>query len=143
MPDPFDLARFVQAQDPVMAAVEQELRQGQKRSHWMWFVFPQLRELGRSATARHYGIGSLAEAQAYAAHPLLGPRLVTCTELVLAVPDRSVHAIFGSPDDLKFRSCMTLFNAAWPEQPVFGAALRRHFNNAADTRTLELLASAR
>jgi uncharacterized protein (DUF1810 family) len=141
-PDPFDLARFVQAQDPVMAEVQRELRQGRKRSHWMWFVFPQLRELGRSATARHYGITSLAEAQAYAAHSLLGRRLVDCTTQVLAVPDRTVHAIFGSPDDLKFRSCMTLFIAAWPEQPVFDAALRQHFDNAADPRTLDLLASA-
>lgn len=141
-PDPFDLARFVQAQDPVLAEVQRELRQGRKRSHWMWFVFPQLRELGRSATARHYGISSLAEARAYAAHPLLGTRLVDFTALVLAVPDRTVHAIFGSPDDLKFRSCMTLFAAAWPGQPVFAEALRRHFGGAADSLTLDLLASA-
>lgn len=141
-PDPFDLARFVQAQDPVMAEVQRELRQGRKYGHWMWFIFPQLRELGRSATARHYGISSLAEARAYAAHPLLGQRLVDCTALVLAVPDRTVHAIFGSPDDLKFRSCMTLFAAARPEQPVFAEALRRHFDNAADSLTLDLLASA-
>ncbi|MDO9500177.1 DUF1810 domain-containing protein [Falsiroseomonas sp.] len=141
-PDPFDLARFVQAQDTVMAEVQRELRQGRKYGHWMWFVFPQLRELGRSATARHYGISSLAEARAYAAHPLLGQRLVDCTALVLAVPDRTVHAIFGSPDDLKFRSCMTLFAAAWPEQPVFAEALRRHFGGAADSLTLDLLASA-
>ncbi|MGK7864657.1 DUF1810 domain-containing protein [Falsiroseomonas sp. E2-1-a4] len=141
-PDPFDLARFVQAQDPVMAEVQLELRQGRKQSHWMWFVFPQLRELGCSATARYYGIASLAEAQAYAAHPLLGQRLVDCTALVLSVPDRSAHAIFGSPDDLKFRSCLTLFDAAWPEQAAFAAALRRHFGGAADPLTLELLKSA-
>jgi len=126
-----------------MAEVREELRQGRKRSHWMWFVFPQLRELGRSATARHYGIASLAEAQAYAAHPVLGPRLADCTALVLAVPDRSLHAILGSPDDMKFRSCMTLFAAAWPEQALFDTARRRHFDGAADPLTLELLASPR
>ena len=96
MADPFDLGRFVRAQDPVLDQVRRELADGRKRSHWMWFVFPQLRGLGRSATARRYGIGSLAEAQAYLAHPVLGPRLVELTGLVNRVEGRSVHEIFGS-----------------------------------------------
>ena len=129
MPDPFDLDRFVQAQDPVLAQVRRELGEGRKRSHWMWFVFPQLRGLGRSATARHYGIGSLAEARAYLAHPALGSRLVECTGLVNRIEGRSAHQIFGGLDDLKFHSSMTLF-AAGLEAPVFrldhmGASCRR------------------
>src|SRR5512137_2042284 len=101
MTDPFDLQRFVDAQRSVYPQVRAELAAGSKRSHWMWFVFPQLKELGRSATAQHYGIASLAEAQAYWAHPLLGPRLRECTDLVLAVDGRGAHEIFGPPDDLK------------------------------------------
>jgi uncharacterized protein (DUF1810 family) len=100
MPDPFDLDRFVRAQDPVIAQVRRELGEGRKRSHWMWFVFPQLRSLGRSPTALRYGIGSLDEARAYLEHPVLGPRLVECTGLVNQVEGRSVHGILGSPDDL-------------------------------------------
>jgi uncharacterized protein (DUF1810 family) len=139
MTDPFDLDRFVQAQDPVLAEVRRELRDGRKRTHWMWFVFPQLRALGRSPTALRYGIASLAEAQAYMAHPVLGPRLVECTALVVAVEGRSVHEIFGSPDDLKFRSSMTLFAAASPDAGIFARAIRRHFGGAPDPRTTELL----
>src|SRR6478735_8990515 len=108
----FDLERFVTAQEPVFAAVLEELRLGQKRSHWMWFVFPQLRGLGHSSMAQFYGIGSLAEARAYLAHPLLGSRLLQCTRTVLAVDGRSLHAIFGAPDDTKFCACMTLFSRA-------------------------------
>ncbi|CAA9505916.1 MAG: NTP pyrophosphohydrolases including oxidative damage repair enzymes [uncultured Solirubrobacteraceae bacterium] len=141
MADPFDLDRFVRAQDPVLDQVRRELGEGRKRSHWMWFVFPQLRGLGRSPTAQHYGIGSLAEAQAYLAHPVLGPRLVECTEMVNKVEGRSVHQIFGGPDDLKFHSSMTLFAAA-PEAPVFREALGKHFAGALDAPTVEELRRA-
>jgi uncharacterized protein (DUF1810 family) len=136
MDDPFDLQRFVAAQAPVYAQVAAELAAGRKRSHWMWFVFPQLKGLGSSAMAQHYGIASLAEARAYWAHPLLGPRLAQCTGLVLAVDGRSVHEIFGSPDDLKFRSCMTLFAQATGE-PLFTRALEKYFGGEADPRTVE------
>ena len=141
MSDAFDLDRFVRAQDPVLDQVRRELGEGRKRSHWMWFVFPQLRGLGRSPTAQHYGIGSLAEAQAYLAHPVLGPRLVECTEMVNKVEGRSVHQIFGGPDDLKFHSSMTLFAAA-PEAPVFREALGKHFAGALDAPPVEELRRA-
>jgi uncharacterized protein (DUF1810 family) len=141
MPDPFDLERFVRAQDPVIAEVQRELRNGRKRTHWMWFVFPQLRALGRSSTALHYGIASLAEAEAFMAHPVLGKRLVACTELVLAVEGRLAHDIFGSPDDLKLRSSMTLFASARPDAGVFAEALRRYFDGAPDPLTIEVLSS--
>jgi uncharacterized protein (DUF1810 family) len=106
----------------------------------MWFMFPQLRSLGRSGTARHYGIASLEEARAYWQHPVLGPRLRHCTALVLAVPGRTAHEIFGSPDDLKFRSCCTLFEAAAPEEPVFAQALQRFYGGERDALTLQALA---
>jgi uncharacterized protein (DUF1810 family) len=136
----FDLDRFVQAQDRVLPAVRRELAEGRKRTHWMWFVFPQLRGLGQSPTALHYGIASLAEAEAYLAHPLLGPRLEECTALVNAVTGRSLHAIFGSPDDMKFHSSMTLFAAARPGASVFQEALEKYCGGVPDQRTLELLA---
>ena len=107
--DPYDLRRFVEAQDPVFEQVCSELRAGRKQSHWMWFVFPQLKGLGHSAMAHRYGIASLAEAEAYIKHPILGLRLRECTRLVNLVEGRSIEQIFGYPDDLKFRSCMTLF----------------------------------
>ncbi len=110
--DRFDLERFVTAQTPVVETVLAELRAGRKRTHWIWFVFPQLAGLGRSSTARFYGITSIDEARAYLAHPVLGPRLDLCTRIVLSSESSSLHAIFGSPDDLKFRSCMTLFSLA-------------------------------
>ena len=138
----FDLDRFVRAQDPVMPAVRRELSAGRKRSHWMWFVFPQLAGLGHSEMARRYAIGSLAEAQAYLAHPVLGVRLSECAGLVNAVQDRSVLEILGSPDDLKFRSSMTLFALAGPATAVFAEALRRHFEGVADPATARLLAGA-
>jgi uncharacterized protein (DUF1810 family) len=140
MQDPFDLERFVAAQDPVMASVRRELAAGRKQTHWMWFVFPQLRALGQSPTAKRYGIASLAEAQAYIAHPILGQRLVECTELVRAIQGRSVHDIFGSPDDMKFRSSMTLFAHAQPHTQAFAGALEQYFAGAPDQRTLDLLA---
>jgi uncharacterized protein (DUF1810 family) len=138
MDDVFDLQRFVTAQAPVYAQVCAELANGRKASHWMWFVFPQLKGLGRSATAQHFGIASRAEAQAYWRHPLLGPRLKQCAQLVLGVDGRSVHQIFGSPDDLKFRSCMTLFAAA-TDEPVFREALDKYFAGKGDEQTLRLL----
>jgi uncharacterized protein (DUF1810 family) len=137
--DPWHLQRFVAAQDPVYPRVCAELARGAKQSHWMWFVFPQLKELGRSAMARHYGIASLAEARAYLAHPLLGARLAECTRLMLAVPGKSALAILGPPDDLKFCSSMTLFGVVAGPACDFTAALDRFFAGAADARTLALL----
>lgn len=136
MTDPFDLQRFVDAQDPVMSEVRGELRAGRKRSHWMWFVFPQLAGLGRSAMAQYYAIASLDEARAYLAHPVLGARLRECSALVLAVQGRSIGEIFGAPDDLKFWSCMTLFAAADPSEPVFRDCLQRYFGGRSDRGTL-------
>lgn len=138
--DEFDLQHFVDAQAPVYERVLAELRAGQKVSHWIWYIFPQLRELGRSSTARHYGIGSLAEAVAYANHPVLGPRLKECTGLMLAIEGKSANSILGTPDDLKFCSCMTLFEAAAPGEPVFGLALEKYCASERDQATLKLLA---
>lgn len=138
--DRFDLERFVAGQEPMFAAALAELRAGRKRSHWMWFIFPQLRGLGVSSTATFYGIGSLDEARAYLAHPVLGPRLVLCTETVLATKSRTLREIFGSPDDMKFRSCMTLFaRASETNDDVFSQALDRFCEGRADERTLSLL----
>jgi uncharacterized protein (DUF1810 family) len=137
--DRFGPSRFVQAQQGVYAQVVAELRAGRKRSHWMWFIFPQLAGLGHSAMAQRYAIASIDEARAYLDHPLLGVRLRECSALVLATPDRSVHDIFGSPDDLKFHSCMTLFHRAQPEEPVFAECLRRYFQGAEDPQTLARL----
>jgi uncharacterized protein (DUF1810 family) len=138
MSDPHDLQRFVTAQATVIDDVRVELRAGRKRSHWMWFVFPQLRGLGLSATAQHYGIASLDEARAYLAHPVLGERLRECVGLMLQVPEADAHAILGSPDDLKFRSCLTLFALAAPEEPLFKQALERFYAGEPDPRTLAL-----
>jgi uncharacterized protein (DUF1810 family) len=130
----------VTAQDAVFDRVVSELQAGHKRSHWMWFVFPQLRGLGRSSMARHYGIGSLAEARAYLAHPILGSRLQLCTRVVLESEAASLHAIFGSPDDMKFRSCATLFAlAAGEEKNIFQSALDRWCDGRRDEQTLALI----
>ncbi len=137
--DSFALERFVAAQAGVIDRVLDELRAGRKQSHWMWFIFPQLAGLGRSPTAAHYAIASLDEARAYLAHPVLGARLRACTQLVLDVADKSAHAIFGSPDDLKFRSSMTLFAAAAPSEPIFGAALKKYFAGTGDDATIQAL----
>jgi uncharacterized protein (DUF1810 family) len=134
-----DLDRFVRAQEPVIAQVRAELKAGRKSTHWMWYVFPQLAGLGFSQHAQFYGIASLDEARAYLAHSALGPRLVECTGLVNAVENRTAHDIFGSPDDMKFRSSMTLFALAGPNEPAFGKALERYFEGRKDQRTLELL----
>ena len=136
--DLHDLQRFVSAQDPVFAQVNAELTRGAKRSHWMWFVFPQLRGLGRSPMAERYGIASLAEARAYWEHPVLGPRLRECVDLLLRIEGRTAHQIFGSPDDLKLRSSLTLFERAVPEEPVFGRALERYFAGERDPLTLAM-----
>ena len=142
MPGENDLERFVEAQDRVYEDVRQELAAGRKATHWMWFVFPQLRGLGRSAAAQYYGIGSREEALAYLGHPALGARLRECVGLVLAVDGSGAHAIFGSPDDLKFRSSMTLFAAAAPAEPLFRRALEKYFGGEPDRVTLEILRSA-
>jgi uncharacterized protein (DUF1810 family) len=138
--DALDLERFVTAQASVFETVLAELRAGRKRSHWMWFIFPQLRGLGHSPTAQFFGIGSLDEARAYHAHPLLGPRLDLSTQTVLASRARSLNELFGSPDDLKFRSSMTLFEIAVPVVSLFAEALDRWCGGERDDRTLELLA---
>lgn len=144
MADLYDLERFVTAQEPVFDRVLSELRAGHKRSHWIWFVFPQLRGLGRSSTANEYGIGSLAEARAYLAHPILGARLQLCTRIVLESEAASLHAIFGSPDDMKFRSCATLFALAAGEGGnVFQRALDRWCDGQRDEQTLALIGDNR
>ena len=137
--DPLSLDRFVHAQAPVYDRVCDELAAGRKQTHWMWFVFPQLKALGRSHTAQHYGIAGADEAVAYWHHPLLGLRLVQCAALVLAVPKRSAHDIFGSPDDLKLRSSMTLFAAVAPESKSFQAVLDRYYDGQPDPATVTLL----
>jgi uncharacterized protein (DUF1810 family) len=136
---PFDLERFLSAQAPVYEAVRAELAAGRKASHWMWFVFPQLRALGRSPTAKFFGIEGLDEAKAYWAHPVLNERLAVCTRLVLDVRGRSIHQIFGSPDDMKLHSCMTLFEAAAPEEARFARLIEQGFGGVRDDNTLALL----
>jgi uncharacterized protein (DUF1810 family) len=136
--DAWNLQRFVDAQDPLYEAVKLELGHGHKRTHWMWFVFPQLAALGSSATAKHYGLHSPAEAHAYLAHPVLGARLRECCALLLGVQGRTLHEIFGSPDDLKFRSCMTLFDIAAPHEPLFRKCLEKYCNGERDAVTQAL-----
>ncbi|WLR99261.1 DUF1810 domain-containing protein [Shinella sumterensis] len=141
MDDPFQLKRFVDAQELVFNTALAELHAGRKQTHWIWFIFPQLRALGRSATAEFYGITSLDEARAYLQHPLLADRLTRATDAVLVHRDRTAHDIFGSPDDLKFRSSMTLFDVASShENARFPIALERYYDGRPDERTLELLA---
>lgn len=139
MEDRFDLSRFVHAQSGVHEQVVAELRAGRKRSHWMWFVFPQVEGLGHSAMAQRYAISSVDEARAYLEHPVLGARLRECSALVLAVPGKTVHEIFGSPDDLKFHSSMTLFHRAAPAEPLFGECLQKYFAGQEDRSTLARL----
>jgi uncharacterized protein (DUF1810 family) len=138
--DPFDLQRFVDAQSRVYASVTAELAAGLKTSHWMWFVFPQLKGLGRSSTALHYGIGSLDEARSYWQHPVLGARLRECCALLRALPpQRTALQVFGSIDALKLRSCLTLFERVAPDEPLFGALLDRFYGGERDAATLGLL----
>jgi len=130
------LQRFVDAQQPVYVTVLSELRDGRKRSHWMWFIFPQISGLGHSVTSQTFALSSLAEAAAYLAHPKLGPRLRECAALVASIEGRSVGEIFDYPDDLKFHSSMTLFAHAAPREPVFAACLEKYFGGQRDPRTL-------
>jgi uncharacterized protein (DUF1810 family) len=140
--DPHDLARFVEAQAGDYETALAEIRAGRKRSHWMWYLFPQIDGLGFSSMARRYAIKSLDEARAYRDHPVLGPRLVEITEAAFAGEGRSAHEIFGSPDDMKPRSCATLFARAASEGSVFSRLLDRFFDGKPDVRTLELLGEA-
>jgi uncharacterized protein (DUF1810 family) len=135
----FQLERFVEAQADVYGEVLEELRAGRKQSHWMWFIFPQMKGLGRSAMALHYGIGSLEEATAYLRHPVLGTRLRECVKLVNLIEGRTAREIFGTPDDMKFRSSMTLFARAAEDDAVFCAALKKYFSGKADPLTEELM----
>jgi uncharacterized protein (DUF1810 family) len=141
--DAFNLKRFVEAQDPVYDAVLGELERGHKRTHWMWFVFPQLAALGSSTTAKHFGIHSLEEARAYLRHPILGERLRRCCEIVASVQGRTAHEVFGYPDELKFKSCLTLFELAAPQEPVFARCLQKYYGGERDERTLALMQEAR
>jgi uncharacterized protein (DUF1810 family) len=139
MSDPYDLERFVNAQNAVFPEVCAELRAGRKQTHWIWFVFPQLRGLGRSGTADRYGIASRDEAEAYLAHPVLGARLRECTRLVCLVEGRSIEQILDYPDDLKFRSSMTLFAQVAKDEKLFEDALQKYFGGEPDHLTLERL----
>lgn len=138
MTDPFNLQRFVDAQEPVFAGVCTELRSGRKRGHWIWFIFPQMKGLGRSGTSAMYGISGLDEAADYLRHPIVGPRLMECTELVNAIEGRSAEQIFGDIDAMKFRSCMTLFACAGT-RPIFLEALNKYYGGERDALTLSLL----
>jgi uncharacterized protein (DUF1810 family) len=140
MADTFDLQRFVDAQEPVIEQVRAELAAGRKRSHWMWFIFPQVAGLGRSDMAQRYAISGLAEARAYLAHPVLGARLLECSQLAAAVGSDDAHAVFGEPDDLKFHSSMTLFAEASPGEPVFKTCLQKYFQGEPDEATQSILA---
>jgi uncharacterized protein (DUF1810 family) len=139
MKDPYDLQRFVNAQDPVIDRVTAELRAGRKEGHWIWYVFPQLKGLGQSSMSSKFGISSRAEADAYLQHPILGLRLRECTKLVNMVEGRSIDQIFGYPDNLKFRSSMTLFAHAASDNEVFEDAVRKYFDGQFDPLTLQRL----
>ncbi|SRR5579883_2672250 len=139
MDDPWELERFVDAQRTVYESACSELGSGRKKTHWMWFIFPQLKGLGSSPVAQRFAISSLAEASAYLEHPVLGPRLRHCTALVNRIEGRSIDSIFGFPDDLKFRSSMTLFAQATPDNRVFREALDKYFSGEPDELTLQLL----
>src|SRR5215469_5957212 len=139
MNDPYNLQRFVEAQACTFDQVRRELSVGCKTSHWMWFIFPQIQGLGRSSQSQKFAISSLGEAEAYLKHEILGPRLRECTRLVNAVRDRSAYEIFGSPDDVKFRSSMTLFSCATTENEIFKQALQKYFYGEPDPLTIERL----
>lgn len=140
--DPYQLERFVSAQENVYETALAELRNGSKQSHWMWFIFPQIEGLGRSPTSQYYSIKSREEARQYLRHPVLGPRLLECAEAVLGVNGRAAQEIFGSPDDMKLQSSMTLFEAAAEGQQTFARVLEKYFEGARDQRTLFLLGSS-
>ena len=137
--DPHNLQRFVEAQNPVIEQVKDELRSGRKKNHWMWYIFPQVAGLGRSEMAQRYAISSRQEAEAYLEHPVLGKRLRECTEIVNSIEDSSANEIFGSQDDLKFRSSMTLFDKVAEEPEPFGTALEMYYDGEYDSETLERL----
>ena len=139
MTDSFNLKRFVDAQDPLIDQISAELAAGKKRTHWMWFVFPQIQGLGHSEMARRYAISSVAEAEAYLAHPVLGERLLALTQIVNALEGRSVEQIFGYPDDLKFHSSMTLFAHGATDKTPFEEALNKYFGGEADSGTVKRL----
>lgn len=139
MNDPYDLQRFVDAQNPIFEQVCAELRAGEKQGHWMWFIFPQLRGLGHSQMAINFALSSLDEAEAYLKHQVLGPRLTECTRLVVLVEGRSINQIFGCPDDLKFRSSITLFASTTSENQIFKDALEKYFSGELDPLTIERL----
>ena len=140
--DPYELSRFVRAQKHVYADALSEITNGRKRTHWMWFVFPQLAGLGVSATSERYAIATVDEARAYLDHPILGPRLLECSESLLRVEGRSATAILGTPDDLKLRSCATLFASVSPPGSVFDRVLEKSYGGARDPKTLRLLGMA-
>jgi uncharacterized protein (DUF1810 family) len=139
MNDPFDLNRFVRAQGADYERAVAEIRSGRKRSHWMWYIFPQVAGLGQSPTSQRYAIGSLEEARAYLAHPILGPRLIACAEAAMSVNGRSAREIFGSPDDMKLKSSATLFALASSHESVFGQVIKKYFSGSRDEKTLQLL----
>ena len=141
--DPYNLARFVEAQRRDYERALSEIEAGRKQSHWMCFVFPQFEGLGSSPTSRHYAIRSEAEAAAYLAHPVLGSRLIECAEAALGLEGRSAHDVFGSPDDMKLRSCATLFGSVSPVGSVFHRLLEKWFEGKPDARTVRLVESAR
>ncbi len=140
--DPYNLNRFVSAQRDSYARALLEIQGGDKRTHWMWYIFPQLEGLGSSSTARFYSIKNALEAKAYLEHPVLGPRLVECAEAVLGVQGRTAHDIFGFPDDLKLKSCATLFAAVSPSGSVFERVLEKYYGGERDEKTVELLGQA-
>ena len=142
MTDPFNLVRFVQAQEGCYAQALSEIAGGRKRSHWMWFIFPQFEGLGVSETSRRYSVKSVAEARAYLSHPVLGPRLVECAEAALRIEGASALEVFGSPDDMKLRSCATLFGVVSPDDSVFHRLIDKYFDGARDGGTLRLIAKA-
>jgi uncharacterized protein (DUF1810 family) len=143
MDDPYNLQRFVEAQQPMFTGVLAELKHGSKRGHWMWFIFPQLKGLGKTAQSNFFGIASLQEAAAYLEHPVLGPRLIECIQLVNAVEGRSAEDIFGDIDAMKFRSSMTLFANAAPENQTFTDALKKYFAGEFDPLTFGYLREER
>jgi uncharacterized protein (DUF1810 family) len=138
-PDPYNLQRFIDAQNEVIEEVREELQAGRKRTHWMWFIFPQIQGLGGSQMSQKFAISCLQEAKAYLAHPVLGPRLIECTQLVNAIQGRSISQIFGYPDDLKFHSCITLFAQADSNEPAFQQALSKYFGGEQDSATIQEL----
>ena len=139
MTQDFDLERFVTAQEPVYAQALAEIRSGRKRSHWMWFIFPQVQGLGWSSMSQRFAISGLDEARAYLQHPVLGPRLVECMQAVLQITGKSAEDILGSPDDMKLRSCATLYAAVSPPESVFQQVLDRYFDGQRDEQTLSRL----